>query len=125
MILMEEFSKLEDPRTGSAKRHDLREMILIALCAVMCGADSGVDVAEWGEDHEDWLKEYLELKHGTASHDTYSRVFRLLDARVFEACFRDWISRLSGSVEGGVAIDGKTVRGSQDGPNTALHRISA
>jgi predicted transposase YbfD/YdcC len=125
MTLMTVFERLGDPRTGPAQRHDLREMILIALCAVMCGADSWVDVAEWGEDHEDWLKEYRELKHGTASHDTYSRVFRLRDAEVFEACFREWIAGLAGIVEGVVAIDGKTVRGSRDGTNRARHMISA
>ncbi|GHU34795.1 hypothetical protein AGMMS50256_28930 [Betaproteobacteria bacterium] len=69
--------------------------------------------------------EYLKLSHGTPSHDTFSRVFRVLDAHVFEACFRDWISGLMGIVEGVVAIDGKTVRRSKDGPNTALHMISA
>jgi hypothetical protein len=100
-------------------------MIVIALCAILCGAERWVDVAEWGEDNETWLKKYLELAHRTASHDTFSRVFRLLDAKVFEACFREWVMSLVGVVEGVVAIDGKTVRDSQDGPNTALHMISA
>jgi hypothetical protein len=85
------FSRLEDPRSGPAQRHDLREMIVVALCAILCGAESWVDVAEWGEDNESWLRKYLELAHGTASHDTFSRVFRLLDAKVFEACFREWV----------------------------------
>ena len=125
MTLIGVFSRVEDPRRGPARRHDLHEMILIALCAVMCGADTWVDVAEWGGDNKAWLKKYLKLLHGTPSHDTFSRVFRVLDAQVFEACFRDWISGLIGLVEGVVAIDGKTVRGSRDGPNTALHMISA
>jgi predicted transposase YbfD/YdcC len=125
MTLISVFSRLEDPRTGPAKRYDLQEMILIALCAVLCGADSWVGVADWAEDNEGWLKKYLKLKHGTASHDTFSQVFRVLDGRVFEACFREWIAGLVGIVEGVVAIDGKTVRGSQDGHNTALHTISA
>lgn len=125
MTLLEAFSELPDPRTGPAQRHDLTEMILVALCAVLCGADSWVDVAEWGEDNEAWLKRYLVLEHGTPSHDTFSRVFRLLDAKVFEACFRDWIGSLIGAVTGVVAIDGKTACGSKDGHNTALHTISA
>ncbi|GHU10725.1 ISAs1 family transposase [Betaproteobacteria bacterium] len=116
---------MEDYRKGPARRHDLHEMILISLCAVMCGADSWVDVAEWAEDNEEWLKEYMTLAHGTASHDTFSQVFRVLDATVFEACFRDWINSLVGVVEGVVAIDGKTVRGSRDGANKTLHMISA
>jgi hypothetical protein len=74
MTLTEVFGKLEDPRAGPAKKHDLCEMILIALCAVLCGADSWVDVADCGEDNEEGLKGYLKLAHGTASHDTYSRV---------------------------------------------------
>ncbi len=125
MTLTEVFSGVVDPRTGPARRHDLVEMILMALCAVLCGADTWVDVAEWAEDNEAWLKRYLVLEHGTPSHDTFGRVFRLLDAKVFEACFRDWISGLAGVVAGVVAIDGKTACGSRDGHNTALHTISA
>ena len=125
MTLTEAFSGVVDPRTGPARRHDLTEMILMALCAVLCGADTWVDVAEWAEDNEAWLKRYLVLEHGTPSHDTFGRVFRLLDAKVFEACFRDWISGLAGAVAGVVAIDGKTACGSWDGHNTALHTISA
>ena len=125
MTLTEAFAGLGDPRTGPARRHDLTEMILMALCAVLCGADTWVDVAEWAEDNEAWLKRYLVLEHGTPSHDTFGRVFRLLDAKVFEACFRDWISGLAGVVAGVVAIDGKTACGSRDGHNTALHTISA
>lgn len=125
MTLTEAFAELEDPRCGPAQRHDLTEMILMALCAVLCGADSWVDVAEWAEDNEAWLKRYLVLEHGTPSHDTFGRVFRLLDAKVFEVCFREWISGLAGAVSGVVAIDGKTACGSKDGHNTALHTISA
>jgi hypothetical protein len=69
-----------------------------------------VDIAEWAEDNESWLKQYLTLAHGTPSHDTFGRVFRLLDARVFEHCFRSWIAGLVGVVEGVIALDGKTVR---------------
>lgn len=125
MTLTEAFAELPDPRTGPAQRHDLTEMILMALCAVMCGADSWVDVAEWAEDNEAWLKRYLVLAHGTPSHDTFGRVFRLLDAKVFEAGFRTWIGGLAGAVAGVIAIDGKTACGSKDGYNTALHTISA
>ncbi len=125
MTLTEAFAGLEDPRTGPAQRHDLTEMILMALCAVLCGADGWVDVAEWAEDNEAWLNRYLVLERGTPSHDTFGRVFRLLDAKVFEVCFRTWISGLVGAVVGVVAIDGKTACGSRDGHNTALHTISA
>ena len=125
MTLTEAFAELPDPRSGPAQRHDLTEMILMALCAVLCGADSWVDVAEWAEDNEAWLRRYLVLAHGTPSHDTFGRVFRLLDGKVFEARFRTWIGGLAGAVAGVVAIDGKTACGSKDGHNTALHTISA
>lgn len=125
MTLDEAFAGLTDPRTGPAQRHDLREMILMALCAVLCGADTWVDVAEWAEDNESWLRRYLSLAHGTPSHDTFGRVFRILDATVFEQCFRDWIAGLVGVIEGVIALDGKTVCGSRDGENTALHMVSA
>jgi predicted transposase YbfD/YdcC len=125
MTLTEVFAGLQDPRTGPAQRHDLREMILMALCGVLCGADTWVDVADWAEDNEDWLRRYLVLERGTPSHDTFGRVFRILDAAVFEQCFRGWIAGLVGVIDGVVALDGKTICGSQDGENTALHMISA
>lgn len=125
MTLTEVFAGLQDPRTGPAQRHDLREMILMALCAVLCGADNWVDVADWAEDNEAWLRRYLVLERGTPSHDTFGRVFRILDAAVFEQCFRGWIAGMVGVINGVVALDGKTICGSQDGENTALHMISA
>lgn len=125
MKLDESFAGLTDPRTGPAQRHDLREMILMALCAVLCGADNWVDVAEWAEDNESWLRRYLVLEHGTPSHDTFSRVFRILDAKMFEQCFRNWIAELAGVIDGVIALDGKTICGSRDGENTALHMVSA
>lgn len=125
MTLTEAFAGLQDPRTGPAQRHDLREMILMALCAVLCGADTWVDVAEWAEDNEAWLRRYLALERGTPSHDTFGRVFRILDATIFEQCFRGWIAGMVSAIDGVVALDGKTVRGSRDGENTTLHMISA
>ena len=98
MTLTEVFSELADPRTGPAQRHDLREMILMALCAVLCG-----------EDNDMWLRRYLVLENGTPSHDTFGRVFRILDASIFEQCFRSWISGLVGVIDGVIALDGKTV----------------
>lgn len=97
----------------------------MTLSAVLCGADNWVDVAEWASDNEDWLKKYLVLEQGTPSHDTFGRVFRLLDAEVFEPCFRCWIQGIAGHVKGVIALDGKTLCGSRDGANTALHMVSA
>lgn len=125
MDLWEAFAELPDPRTGPAQRHDLREMIFMALGAVLCGCNNWVEIADWAEDHQAWLGEYLELKHGTPSHDTFGRVFSLLDGAVFERCFRQWIADVVGAAGGVVAIDGKTLCGSADGRNTALHMVSA
>jgi predicted transposase YbfD/YdcC len=125
MTLQEVFSGVEAHRRGPAKRHDLKEMIIMTICGVLCGADNWVEVADWCEDEEGWLKTFLVLKYGTPSHDTFGEVFRVLDAAVFERCFRQWIASIVGVAEGVVAFDGKTVRGSKDGPNTALHMVTA
>lgn len=74
MTPTEAFGEQQDPWTGPAQRHDLREMILMALCAVLCGAGTWVDVAEWAEDNEAWLRHYLVPEHGTPSHDTFGRI---------------------------------------------------
>jgi len=125
MTLLEAFSQVEDHRRGPAVWYDLKEMIVMAICAVLCGCDDWVDVADWCAEEEDWLKTFLVLSNGTPSHDTFGAVFRVLDAQVFESCFRQWIASIVGIAKGVVAFDGKTVRGSKDGPNTALHMVSA
>jgi len=125
MTLQEAFAEVKDHRKGPARRHDLKEIIVMSICAVLCGADSWVDVADWCEGEEDWLKTFLVLANGTPSHDTFGNVFRVLDATVFERCFRCWVASIVGVAEGVVALDGKTLRGSKDGPNTAVHMVSA
>jgi predicted transposase YbfD/YdcC len=125
MTLQEAFAEVKDGRRGPAKRHDLQEMIVMAICGVLCGCDGWVDIADWCEEEEAWLKTFLVLPHGTPAHDTFGDVFRVLDGTVFERCFRQWIASIVGIVDGVVALDGKTLRGSKDGPNTALHMVSA
>ena len=125
MTLLSIFSRVEDPRSGPAKRYGLSEIIVMAICAVLCGADDWVEVADWCEDEEEWLKGFLDLPHGTPSHDTFGDVFRVLDPDVFESCFREWIGGLVGVVKDIIALDGKTVRGSKDGTIPPLHLVSA
>ncbi|MBP7203756.1 MAG: ISAs1 family transposase [Propionivibrio sp.] len=125
MTLLSIFSRLEDPRRGPAKRNGLREILVMAICAVLCGADDWVEVAEWCEDEADWLKGFLDLPQGTPSHDTFGDVFRVLDPDVFESCFREWIGGLVGVVKDIIALDGKTVCGSKDGAIPPLHLVSA
>ena len=125
MTLLSIFSRVEDPRSGPAKRYGLSEIIVMAICAVLCGADDWVEVADWCEDEGEWLKGFLDLPHGTPSHDTFGDVFRVLDPDVFESCFREWIGGLVGVVKDIIALDGKTVRGSKDGTIPPLHLVSA
>lgn len=109
------FSGLEDPRIDRTKLHKLLDIVVIAICAVVCGADSWVDVEVFGEAKHEWLKAFLELPNGIPSHDTFGRVFGLLDPDHFQRCFLDWIKAVSHTTEGQViAIDGKTLRGSYD-----------
>src|SRR3954467_6871094 len=81
------FEGLKDPRTGNAQRHDLLEILLIALCTVLCGGETCADMARFGHAKRDFLQEFLTLEHGIPSHDTFSRVFRRLDPAQFHACF--------------------------------------
>ncbi len=109
------FSGLEDPRIDRTKLHKLLDIVVIAICAVVCGADSWVDVEMFGHAKHKWLKTFLELPNGIPSHDTFGRVFGMLDPEQFQRCFLDWIMAVSQITRGQViAIDGKTLRGSYD-----------
>lgn len=122
------FSSLEDPRQRRGRRHRLGDVIMIAIAAVICGADGWVEVEEFGKAKESWLRQRLELANGIPSHDTFARVFGALDAAGFEQCFRQWVRAVNDLSPGQVvAIDGKTVRRSHDRSRgqAALHLVSA
>lgn len=122
------FDELEDPRRRQGQRHRLADVILIAVAAVICGADSWVEVELFGRAKERWLREFLELPNGIPSHDTFGRVFAALDPAKFEACFRRWVAAVNQTSAGQVvAIDGKTLRRSHDRGRGrgALHMVSA
>jgi hypothetical protein len=89
--IVRHFAGLPDPRLKPNRLHQLCDMIAIALCAVICGAESWEDVAEYGRTKESWLKSFLHLEHGVPSHDTFNRVFRLLKPKPFQACFSRWM----------------------------------
>jgi predicted transposase YbfD/YdcC len=120
------FLELEDPRDDNA-RHNLLELLVIALCAVLCGAEDCSDMALFGRAKEAFFREFLSLRHGIPSHDTFSRVFRLLDPVKFHACFLVFMRRFSETIQGVIAIDGKTLRRSFDraSQKSALHLVSA
>jgi predicted transposase YbfD/YdcC len=106
------FSDLPDPRAANAL-HDLTEVLFIALAAVLCGAEGCTDMADFGRAKEGLLRAVLRLEHGIPSHDTFSRVFRVLDPEAFEAAFRRFMAAFgrANRLKGVVAIDGKAVRG--------------
>lgn len=108
------FADLPDPRTGNATRHDLLEVLTIALVGSICGAESCVDFADFARDREALFRDFLELKNGLPSHDTFSRLFRLLDPGAFAACFAQFLDGLGEAGHGVLAIDGKTLRRSFD-----------
>ena len=122
---LQAFEELEDPRSRACA-HRLDELLLVALCAITSGADSWVTVVEWGNMKLDWLRRWLPFANGIASHDTFSRVFSLLDAKRFEACFLGWMQQLCPALQGQlIAIDGKSVRGSHDAGLGMTHLVSA
>ena len=126
--LAEHFSTLEDPRADFGKRHLLLDIIVIAICAVICGADNWVEVELFGRSKEQWLRTFLKLPHGIPSHDTFGRVFRLLDPEQFQRCFRSWTYAVQRVTEGQVvAVDGKTLRRSHDRTlgKAAIQMVSA
>jgi predicted transposase YbfD/YdcC len=107
------FGKLRDPRIGNAKRHKLIDIIIIAICAVISGADSWSDVELYGRTKRVWLKKVLELPKGIPSHDTFGRVFARLDPQEFGRTFMEWVKAINELTAGQViAIDGKQLRGS-------------
>ena len=108
------FESLSDPRTGNARRHDLLEVLVMALTAAVCGAESCSDFADFAVDREDLFREFLRLENGVPSHDTFSRIFRLLDPVAFGGCFSRFLTDLGAVGAGVVAIDGKTLRRSFD-----------
>jgi predicted transposase YbfD/YdcC len=107
------FSEIGDPRAGNA-RHDLLELVFIALAAALCGAEDCTDMALFARSKLDLLRRVVKLEHGPPSHDTFSRVFRLLDPEPFEAAFAKFTKVFSGVLKGVVAIDGKALRGAYE-----------
>ena len=125
--LIDKLGAVADPRRGNAQRHALLDILTIAVVASVCGAESCVDFAEFAEDRAPLLREFLSLKNGLPSHDTFSRVFRLLDPAAFARAFEAFVDDLGAAGEGVLAIDGKTLRRSFDraAGRSALHVVTA
>jgi predicted transposase YbfD/YdcC len=126
--IKDHFTALCDPRILLKTRHKLADIVIITLCAVIAGADEWVEIAAFGKEKEQWFRTFLELPKGVPSHDTFGRVFSLINPEEFAKCFVSWIRSafpLAGSDV--VAIDGKTARRSHDRINgkSAIHMVSA
>lgn len=126
-VFLDCFGRIKDPRLDRQKKHKLIDIIAMAVCATIAGADGWVAIALYAKSKETWLRTFLELPNGIPSHDTFGRVFSLLDPQAFQDAFREWVGIIQGKIKGIVAIDGKTARGSHDRANgkQAIHIVSA
>jgi predicted transposase YbfD/YdcC len=125
--LVRHFSDLTDPRIDRRRLHELFDIIVIMICAVIGGCDNFEEVELFGTSHADWFKKFLRLPNGIPSHDTFDRVFRRIDPKEFYASFSSWTAELAGRIEGVIAIDGQTHRGAKDTGHrkSPLHVVSA
>ena len=127
-VLADRFSALDDPRESGKVIYPLTDIVVIAVCAAIAGAESYEDIVLYGKSKTSWLSEFLDLDKGIPSHDTFRRVFGLIDAEAFEACFTSWAKSQAEDPDGEVvAIDGKTIRRTFDHgrEQSPLHVVSA
>lgn len=126
--LLKHFSKVEDPRVEYLIEHKLIDILTIAICAVIAGADNWVEVEQYGREKQEWFAHFLELPHGIPTHDTFGRVFAQVNAEQFQSCFLGWVRAVYTQTDGQVVpIDGKKLRRSHDQSNgrAAIHMVSA
>ena len=126
--LITHFSTITDKRKSNGIRHKLVDIIVIAICGVICGADDWVMIEHFGNAKREWFETFLELPHGIPSHDTFGKVFALINPHEFQASFMDWVHEIAEITSGQlIAIDGKTVRRSHDRTKgkQAIHLVSA
>ncbi|MCW5318438.1 ISAs1 family transposase [Nostoc sp. KVJ3] len=128
ITIADHFGVIEDPRIDRTKRHKLIDIMTIAVCAVICGADGWVGIETYGCAKYEWLKTFLELPNGIPSHDTFARVFAQINPQQFQSCFVNWMKSIHQITSGEIiAIDGKTLRGSyeESSEQSAIQIVSA
>ncbi len=127
-IVARHFANVTDPRVNRGENHSLLEMMFIALTATICGANGWADIERFGKSKFEWFRQFIRLENGVPSHDTFGRVFSRLDTGEFLSAMHAWVDTFAGNLRGrGIAIDGKTLRGSFDkaANQSALHTITA
>lgn len=125
LSLVECFDEIEDPRINRRRVHNLIDIIVIGICAVICNADGWADMRTWAETHRKWLQQFLQLPGGLPSRDTLRRTLSRLDPQAFQQAFLKWLRGLRKELGNVIAIDGKTLRGSKVGGIKPLHIVSA
>ena len=125
--LADVFADLEDPRAINARRHSLHDILVIALCTIVCGGQTCTDMELFGQAKGEFLQSFLKLENGIPSHDTFSRVLGMLDPEAFQQWFLGFMEQFAEGCQGVVAVDGKTLRRSYDRAEgrAALHLVSA
>ena len=125
--LLEHFSVLPDPRRQNHNtfRHELIDILVIAIVATICGADNWIDIERFGQTKEKWFKQFLKLENGIPSHDTFGRLFSILNPDIFEKCFREWVNMIRNKIAREIiSIDGKSIRRSHKKGQRPLHIVN-
>lgn len=126
--LFDNLLRITDPRREHQKFHSLIDILVISVCATICGAEHWTEIEEFGKAKQEWFAQFLQLENGIPSHDTIGRVFSLLDSSQLKMSFLDWIQSAVNLSDGTlVNIDGKNLRGSKSlaGGKRALNVVSA
>ena len=122
----ESFKNIKDFRQAHKVKHDLTEMLFVAVIATIANCNTWLEIEAFAEIKSELLKKYVKLENGIPSHDTFQRVFEQLDSKAFNKAFMEWTNKLCDNTEGRIiAIDGKTIRRSFDGEKKAIHIVNA